>query len=41
MAKAGKTSANTKRSFGTKKTGVQKKKRNKRESVKKYNRQGR
>lgn len=27
-------------SFGKKKTGVQKKKRNKHESVKKYNRQG-
>jgi hypothetical protein len=31
----------TKVSFGVRKTGVQKKKRNKHESVKKYNRQGR
>ena len=40
MAKPGKTSTGIKGSFGTKKTGVQKKKRNKHESVKKYNRQG-
>lgn len=41
MAKPGKTSTGIKRSFGKKKTGVQKKKRNKHESIKAYNKQGR
>lgn len=42
MAKVGKpTKEQRKVSFGKKKTGVQKKKRNKHESVKAYNKQGR
>lgn len=42
MAKtSNKLKESTKVSFGVRKTGVQKKKRNKHESVKKYNRQGR
>lgn len=42
MAKAtNKLKESVKVSFGVRKTGVQKKKRNKHESTKKYNRQGR
>ena len=42
MAKASnKLKESTKVSFGVRKTGVQKKKRNKHESIKKYNKQGR
>lgn len=42
MAKAtNKIKESTKVSFGVRKTGVHKKKRNKHESVKKYNKQGR
>lgn len=40
MAKTSTSKNQRKVSFGKKKTGVQKKKRNKHESVKKYNRQG-
>lgn len=40
MAKTSTSKTQRKVSFGKKKTGVQKKKRNKHESVKKYNRQG-
>ena len=41
MAKTTTSKSQLKLTFGKKKTGVQKKKRNKHESVKPYNRQGR